>query len=85
MREIAIAAKAKKRSTATLAESTTAPTTSIKSSVLQAPAAYNRSHVTESDVVLEEPIFGLESKNRSWVERLKKINPAAYQNLKNWD
>jgi hypothetical protein len=41
--------------------------------------------VQESEELLEEPIFGLESTDKSWAKRLKKVNPAAYQNLKNWD
>ena len=39
--------------------------------------------VEETSDLLEEPVFG--SSNSSWVNRMKKISPAAYQNLKNWD
>lgn len=37
--------------------------------------------INELDELLEVPIFGVESTDRWWLQRLKKVNPAAYQNL----
>jgi hypothetical protein len=55
----------------------------VKKATMPKPAIV--APVQESEELLEEPIFGLESTDKSWAKRLKKVNPAAYHNLKNWD
>lgn len=41
--------------------------------------------VRESEDVSEAPIFEVASTSKRWARRLQKINPAAYENLRNWD
>ena len=66
-------------------ESTTMQNTNQVNSSTLPRAANDSAPIKESEDLLEEPIFGLTSEDRSWVNRLKKSNPAAYENLKNWD
>ena len=51
---------------------------------LRKPAKKKKLEI-QADESVNHQIFGLESADNSWVDRLKEVNPAAYQNLRDWD
>lgn len=44
----------------------------------------NIEYVDTTESIVSE-YFGAEASDNSWAERLKEVNPAAYENLRNWD
>lgn len=73
-----------KKTEKTIESKTTMQHTAAVVSVITNPVIID-TPIIESEEILEEPIFGLETTDRSWIHSLKKVNPAAYQNLMNGD